>query len=132
MGMEALIGVLGAGVGAGLMSLIQTILKRKWAEEDKQEEKLDKLDKLEKRLDEIDKKLEVMSDDLGHVKNADRAILSDRIKWLGEKYLEDEEIGFEDRRVLNQLHDAYHNDCGGNGDYKKLMESVNELPLKIK
>lgn len=130
--MEVIIGVLGAGVGAGTMTLIQMFVKRKWAQDDKQEEKTDKLDKLEKRLDEIDKKLKVLSDDIVHVKNADRAILSDRIKWLGERYLEAKEIEFEDRRVLNQLHDAYHNDCNGNGDYKNLMKAVNALPLKLK
>lgn len=130
--MEHIYTLLGTGFGAGLVVIIQKILERKWAKDDRNEAKEDKLDKLEKKLEEMDQKLQELSDDVGHVKNADRAILSDRIKWLGTKYLEAAEIDFEDRRILNQLHDAYHNDCNGNGDFKNLMEDVNELPLKTK
>ena len=130
--MEFVYGLLGTGIGAGLMVLIQKMFERKWAKEDKAEAKEDKLDRLEKKLEDMGEKLKELSEDVGHVKSAQRAILSDKIKELGTKYLEAGEVEFEERRNLHQLHDAYHDDCGGNGDYKILMEDVNELPLKAK
>lgn len=130
--MEHLYTLLGTGFGAGLVVIIQKILERKWTKEDRTEAKEDKLDKLEKKLEEMDEKLQELSEDVGHVKSAEKAILSDRIKWLGTRYLEAGEIEFEDRQILHQLHDAYHDDCGGNGDYKILMGDINELPLKTK
>lgn len=128
--MEFIIGLLGTGIGAGIMVVVQMLLNRKWAKEDKQEAKADKLDKLSEKLAALEEKLDSAIEDLGHVKAADKSILSDRIKWLGTQYLEAGEIEFEDRRILHELHDAYHNHCGGNGDYDILMREVDELPLK--
>ena len=128
--MDILIGVLGAGIGAGLMSLIQSIMKRKWEKEDKDADKQDQYDELTERLGQIETKIATLSEEVGHVKMADQAILSDRIKWLGTKYLEEGEIEFEDRRILHQLHNAYHNHCGGNGDFDILMQDIDALPLK--
>lgn len=129
---EFLIGFLGTGIGAGVMALIQMIVNRKWQKEDKQEAKTDKLEGIEKRLNKIDSKLDTAIDEVGHVKAANKSILSDRIKWLGTKYLEEGEIEFEDRRIMHDLHDAYHNHSGGNGDYDILMREIDELPLKHK
>lgn len=61
-----------------------------------------------------------------------RVILMDRIRYLGQKYLDEGEIDFDDRRLLNQMHSVYHNTLGGNGDLNILMEEVNDLPLKRK
>ena len=127
---ELIIGILGAGIGGGIMTIIQMCLNRKWAKSDKQEEKADNFNAINKRLDLFDKKLDNAITDIGHVKVADKAILSDRIKWLGTKYIEAGEIEFEDRRNLHDLHDAYHNHCDGNGDYDILMREIDELPLK--
>ena len=129
--MEFVIGLLGSGIGAGLMVILQMVLKRKWEKEDKHDEKTKKLNDLSKRLIDIDSKLDILADDVSHVKSANKSILSDRIKWLGTKYLEAGEIEFEDRRILHNLHSAYHDDCGGNGDFKILMENVDSLPLKM-
>lgn len=130
--MEHLYTLLGTGFGAGLVVIIQKMIERKWAKDDRDEAKEDKLDKLEKKLEEMDKKLEELSKDVGHLKTAEKASLSDRIKWLGTRYLEAGEIEFEERQVMHQLHDAYHNHCGGNGDYDILMQDIDELTLKTK
>lgn len=128
--MEFIIGLLGTGIGAGIMVIVQMLLNRKWAKEDKQEAKTDKLDELSEKLAGVETKLDSAIVALDHVKAADKSILSDRIKWLGTRCLEAGEIEFEDRRILHELHDAYHNHCGGNGDYDILMREVDELPLK--
>lgn len=127
---ELVIGILGAGIGAGIMTLIQMRMKRKWEKEDKKEAKADTLSEIKSQLDALNKKIDSLSDDVSHVKVAEKAILSERIKQLGTKYIEAGEVEFEDRRNLHWLHDAYHNDCGGNGDYDLLMEEVDDLPLK--
>lgn len=105
------------------MSIIQLIMKRHWEKADRAENKQD-------RQGEILSKLETLSEDVGHVKAANKAILSDRIRYLGERYLTAAEISFEDRRNLHNLHEAYHDHSGGNGDYDILMREIDELPLK--
>lgn len=127
---DFVIGLFGTGIGAGIMVIIQMLLNRKWAKEDKQEAKDDMLNELSVRLDSLDAKLDSAIKDLGHVKAADKSILADRIKWLGTTYIEAGEIEFEDRRILHELHNAYHNHCGGNGDYDILMKEIDALPLK--
>ena len=57
-------------------------------------------------------------------------ILYDRIRYIAEKHIRDEEITFEDRRMLHKMHGVYHNRLGGNGDLDQLMADVDELPLK--
>jgi len=128
--MEILTGILGAGIGAGIMSIVLAILKRKWQKEDKKEEKEDAISDLKHQLKEISSKIDILSSDVKHVKHANKSILSDRVKSLGTQYLEDGEVEFEDRRILHDLHNAYHNDCDGNGDFDILMRDVDELPLK--
>lgn len=62
---------------------------------------------------------------------AEKYTLFDRIRYLGQHYLSKGEIGFDDRRILNEMYKVYH--CptlNGNGDLKVLMDAVNNLPLK--
>jgi hypothetical protein len=59
-------------------------------------------------------------------------ILYDRIRYLGQEYINDGEIDFDDRRILNAMHEAYHDGLHGNGDLDNLMRDVNALPLKRK
>lgn len=61
-----------------------------------------------------------------------RVILMDRIRYLGQEYIKDGEVDFDDRRLLNQMHSVYHNTLGGNGDLDILMKEVDELPLTRK
>lgn len=59
-------------------------------------------------------------------------ILYDRIRFLGQAYISDGEIDFDDRRILNGMHTVYHNGLHGNGDLDNLMGEVNALKLKRK
>lgn len=129
--MDILVGILGGcGVAGGIFTIIQMCMKRKWEKEDRKEGKADKLDEVNKQLATLTAQTKTLIDEVSHLKKANKAILSDRIKWLGTKYIEAGEVEFEDRRNLHDLHDAYHNDCGGNGDYDILMRDVDALPLK--
>lgn len=57
--------------------------------------------------------------------------LFDRIRYLGRKYIEADEVDFDDLRLLNEMHEASHS-LGVNGSLDGLMQSVNRLPLKKK
>ena len=57
-------------------------------------------------------------------------VLYDRIRFVGQHYICDGQVDFDDRRILNEMHNSYHDGLGGNGDLDKLMGEVNRLPLK--
>lgn len=130
--------LLTSGVAVAIVTavgkLIDEALKwrreRKAKAEDKAEEKEEAKDDTAKRLEAIEKQLSSMSTTIESLRISEKAVLSDRIKHLGTRYLEEGEIDFDDRRNLHDLHNAYHNHCGGNGDYDILMEAIDELPLK--
>lgn len=105
-------------------NLIQWMLKRKAAKEDKTEAEADKQKKSEQEwLEATEKKLDAL-------KIGVRIILLDRIQYLGQAYIRDGEVDFDDRRRLNDMHSVYHSSLGGNGDLDVLMHEVNSLPLK--
>ena len=62
--------------------------------------------------------------------DAQKIVMLDRIRYLGQKYIEAGEIDFDDRRILNAMHSSYHTGLGGNGDADVVMHEVNKLPLK--
>lgn len=101
---ELVVGVLGAGIGAGIMGIIQAWLVRKWAKEDKHDSKLDA------------------------VVTAQKLIMMDRVRYLGKKYISEQEISLEDKETLTEMHKAYKA-LGGNGHLDTVMEEVERLPL---
>lgn len=56
--MELLIGILGAGIGSGIMAILNSALQRKWKKDDAkdvhQDAVLARLDEVEKRLDKME------------------------------------------------------------------------------
>lgn len=70
------------------------------------------------------------SEDIRALKRALRYVLLDRIRYLGQAYIQDASVDFDDRRLLNEMHECYHSGLGGNGDLDQLMRQVNSLPLK--
>ena len=80
---------------------------------------------IEKRLEKIEAESEAQSEAL-------KFILYDRIRYLGQAYIAEGEIDFDDRRVLNDIHRSYHEGLHGNGYLDTLMAEVNRLPLKIR
>ena len=117
-------GVTGAAVIKLIDNVVQWKLQRKAAKEDRT------LDDDRAEIKKIKQWEKDMEDKVNALVNADKYILFDRIRYLGQKYVADDEVDFDDRRILNQMHDVYHNELGGNGDLDKLMKAVNTLPLK--
>ncbi len=77
------------------------------------------------------KKEDKSDSEIAQLKKALMYVILDRIRYLGQAYIEEGEIDFDDRRLLNEMHDVYHNGLGGNGDLDTLMHEVNALPLKV-
>lgn len=117
-------GVTGAAVIKLIDNVVQWKLQRKAAKEDRT------LDDGRAEIKKIKQWEKDMEDKVNALINADRYIMFDRIRYLGQKYVAEKEVDFDDRRILNQMHDVYHNELGGNGDLDKLMKAVNTLPLK--
>lgn len=117
-------GVTGAAVIKLIDNVVQWYLQRKAAKEDAKISD----DKAEfKKIKQWEKNME---DKVNALINADMLIMLDRIRYLGQRYVADNEVDFDDRRILNQMHKSYHDDLGGNGDLDELIKAVNALPLK--
>lgn len=80
-----------------------------------------------KRKDAVEDKAE---DKDAALKQGIKLLLADKIQYLGLRYIEEGEVTFSNKKMLNEMHSVYHNGLGGNGDYDDLMEEFNELPLK--
>jgi len=95
------------------------------AERKKEEAQQQATLRTEERLRTIEEKTDAQSEAL-------KFILYDRIRYLGQAYIAEEEIDFDDRRILNNMHKTYHFGLHANGDLDNLMEEVNHLPLKMR
>ena len=130
--MEILISILSGGtvvaVIEGVREAISWRRNRKASREDKAEEKQE-YDRrqsnlnIEARLSSIEKKMDAQNEAMKYV-------LYDRIRFLGQEYIDVGEVDFDDRRILNNMHHSYHFGLSGNGDLDALMGAVNRLPLK--
>lgn len=105
--MELVVGVLGAGIGSGLMTIILAILNRKWAKSDKRDEKLD------------------------NVVAAQKLIMLDRVRYLGKTYIAAGCISLEDKETLLEMYKAYKA-LGGNGHLDTVVEEVEHLSVVSK
>lgn len=118
-------GATAAAVVKLLDNVIQWKLGRKAKKEDTQAQQEEaKQQDIEQWREETDKKIAALLE-------GQKCILLDRLQFLSRAYLKDEEIDYDDRRRLHQMHEAYHG-LGGNGDLDELMADVNDLPLKTK
>ena len=116
-----IIAIAGGAAGA---SIISGINERKLHKMERKEALEDKAAlNTEEQLKELRTKVDALVE-------STKYIMFDRIRWLGQQYINVGEIDFDDRRILHAMHESYHNGLGGNGDLDKLMESVFALPLK--
>ena len=108
-----------AAVVAGFFEMLRFRRERKAKKEDSRELNI------ETRLDAIETQTAAQSEALKY-------IMYDRIRFLGQEYIAEGEIDFDDRRILNAMHSVYHSGLNGNGDLDNLMRDVNALKLKRK
>lgn len=96
-----------------------------WVLNRKAKKKDDGDQNIEQRLYAMEQQNKIQSEALKY-------IMYDRIRFLGQAYIAEGNIDFDDRRILNSMHKVYHNGLNGNGDLDGLMKAVNALPLKMK
>lgn len=99
------IGVLGAGIGSGLMSLVLELLRRRWSRKDN----------ADNRLDDIMEAL--------------RTIMVDRICWLGEKYIARGYITLQEKENLVEMDRVYKKALGGKNHVDTVMAEAQRLPV---
>ena len=136
-GLTILLTVLGFVCGSGGLALLE-FAREKWkfkaerqaVKEDRKEEKNDELEKLSKQVEELSLKESETAKMLNTLREAQKCILLDRIIHLGQSYIKDGVIDFDDRRRLREMHKSYHIGLGGNGDADAIMNAIDQLPLK--
>ena len=59
-------------------------------------------------------------------------LLCDKIKERGAQYIKRGGIELEEYQDLQRMNEVYHDQLGGNGFVAKIMQEVNNLPIKDK
>ena len=121
--MEVLIAILSGGAAVALIEGLREWLGRRYEQRARKEALAQR--KIEERLTAMEEQNIAQSEALKY-------ILYDRIRFLGQAYIAAGEIDFDDRRILNSMHAAYHSGLKGNGALDNLMRDVNALRLKRK
>lgn len=129
-----LLAIIGGGAGAALINAWHDTWKwkaeRKAKKEDMAEASKDKVAELTKQVKDLNEKMAESDKQMEAMRGAMRCILLDRIIHLGQSFIREGEVDFDDRKRLRDMHDSYHYGLGGNGDADKLMQAVDALPLK--
>jgi len=126
--------IAGGGIG---VTIIHSLHERSMHKIERQEHKEDQREEravlnIESRLQAVENSLQEMKERSDAERVAIRYILYYQIRHIALCYISDGEVDFDDRRILRDMHTSYHTGLGGNGDLDKLMEAVDELPLKQK
>ena len=106
-----LVGILGAGIGSGIMAILLAALQRKWRKDDEEASK-----------ERIDPKL------FNALISAQKVLMVDRVRYLGQSYIADRGITLEDKETLQEMYAAYKA-LGGNGHLTTVMAEVERLPV---
>jgi hypothetical protein len=128
--------ILAGGVGAGLISFISNIvmfkIQRNAAKEDKKEELDGWKNEIIDRLGKDENKTDYVANKIDEIKQGQKIILYDRIRYLGKNYIKAGEIEFDDRAILHKMHNAYKA-LGGDDegdDLSTIMKEIDELKTK--
>lgn len=117
-------GAVGSSIVVGLFGLITWWLNRKAAKEDRE------ADREEKNEREADLEMDKINKTLDNLTIAMRMLMYDRIKHLGNTYLDRGSINSEELADLLAMHKVYHEALNGNGFLDTVMDKVKALPVK--
>jgi hypothetical protein len=119
--MEVLIALISGGAVVAVIEGIKEALR--FRREQKAKKSNENVLNTQEWRKSTDKKLDNLTEGL-------RYVLYDRIRYLAQSYIAEGCVDFDDRRILNLMHQSYHAGLDGNGDLDNLMGEVNHLPLK--
>ena len=131
-----------AGAIAAITNICLWFAGKKERDNDKKDTLEDRVAKMEvctknvaENVEEMHNKLDTalaeQSKLLASIRHSEQLLMRDRIKSLAQEKLRQESISYEDRKLLHDMWDAYHNDWGGNGDLNLIMEAIDELTLEV-
>lgn len=129
--------ILSSGIGAGIMALILAMFQRKWSKEDRAEDKSNEqkqatINDIKKDIDKLFKKFDEVMAINSAVVGAQKAIMVERIWYLGTCYITEKKVYMDDKVRLKKIYDAYKELPQANGDVDPVMEEVEKLPIKEK
>ena len=139
--LEFIATVVGIILGSSALTVLLNNLHDRWkikqerknSKEDKQEAKEDIVDDLQNATDSQEKKIEALEDLSGHMAEAIKYLLLDKILFLGSKYIRRNSITMEERKILTAMYNVYHKGLEGNGDADFIMKGVEAItPNELK
>ena len=103
--MEIVVALLAACLGSsGITAIILALLQRKWAKEDKKDERVDAL------------------------VAAQKVIMIDRVRFLSKAHIITGEISLEEKETIKEMFAAYKA-LGGNGHLNTIMAEIDKLKV---
>lgn len=102
--MELLSVIITGGAVSGAVSIILAVLQRKWKKDD-------------------DKSTAIKA-----LVAAQKVLMVDRVRYLGQGYILAGQITLEAKETLGEMYTAYK-DLGGNGHLETVMNEVNKLKV---
>ena len=102
--MELLQVVLSSGIGVGIMAIVLAALQRRW------------------------KKSDDKSDSIKALVSAQKVLMVDRVRYLGQGFILQGQITLEAKETLQEMYAAYKS-LGGNGHPETVMQEVEKLKV---
>ena len=93
--------IISAVTSSGVTAIILALLQRKWAKDDRQDAIVEAL----------------------------KVLMIDRVRYLGNRYIQEGSVKLSDKETLQDMHRAYKT-LGGNGHLNTVMAEVDELPIR--
>ncbi len=93
--------IISAVTSSGVTAIILALLQRKWAKDDRQDAIVEAL----------------------------KVLMIDRVRYLGNRYIQEGSVKLSDKETLQDMHRAYKA-LGGNGHLNTVMAEVDELPIR--
>ncbi len=87
--------------GSGVTAIVLAVMQRKWAKDDRQDAIVEAL----------------------------KVLMIDRVRYLGNRYIQEGSVKLSDKETLQDMHRAYKA-LGGNGHLNTVMAEVDELPIR--
>lgn len=134
---QTAIAVLSSSVLVAVVGLFSTVitfkLNRSAKLQDDQIQETERLDKLESQVQALEARVNSTLRDFDKLaealKRGQMIMLSDRILTLAESYIANGEITYAQKKNLRAMHQVYHNELGGNGDFDDLMKDIEKLKV---
>lgn len=102
--MELLKIILASGTVSGAMTILLAVIQRHW-----------------KKTDDKD-------DSIKALVNAQKVLMVDRVRYLGQNYIQAGQISLESKENLEEMYQAYKK-LGGNGHLETVMHEVEKLKI---